>query len=232
VLTMPDPDIQGESTKASQVIVSLAFRFLVAVDIEGFSRRSAAAQAKMQDDLEHAMFEAAAQAGLDRNCWYRQLGGDGELAVLPADTNSLSLVADYPRNLALVLAEINGPSDPGSRLRVRMAIHHGTVFPGRFGPVGVAPITVSRLVDAQVLRHALKQRSDLDIALIVSTAVYDEVVKSGFNELDPNMFHRTNIRIKGTYLTGYPYDGSFIAAGPEVSSITSMWDGAVARTGA
>lgn len=231
MLIVPDPDIQGESTKASRVIGSLAFRFLVAVDIEGFSRRSASEQAKLQDDLEHAMSDAAAQAGLDRNCWYRQPGGDGELAVLPADTNSLSLVADYPRNLALALAEINRPSDPGSRLRVRMAIHHGTVFPGRFGPVGGAPILVSRLVDAQVLRHTLKQRKDLDIALIVSTAVYNEVVQSGFNELDPNMFYRANSRIKGTYYTGYLFDGSFITADPNVSSITSMWGAAVAGAG-
>jgi class 3 adenylate cyclase len=151
--------------------------------------------------------------------------------VLPADTNSLSVVADYPGNLALVLAEINRRSDPGSRLRVRMAIHHGTVFPGRFGPVGGAPIMVSRLVDARVLRQTLKQRSDLDLALIVSAAVYNEVVKSGFNELDPNKFHQTNIRIKGTYCTGYLHDGSFITRAPRVTSITSMRDSAVAGTG-
>jgi len=232
VLTTPDPDIQEMSTRASQVIVSLAFRFLVAVDIEGFSLRSAAEQAKVQDELERAMSEAAARAGLDRNRWYRQPRGDGELAVLPADANSLSLVADYPRNLALVLAEINRPSDPGSRLRVRMAIHHGTVFPGRFGPVGGAPIIVSRLVDAQVLRQALKQRSDLDIALIVSTAVYNEVVQSGFSELDPNMFNRTNIRIKGIYYTGYMHNGIFITRNSRVSSITQIRDDAVAGTGA
>lgn len=136
MLTIPDSGIPEEDGKRSQVTSGLAFRFLAAIDIEGFSQRSAAEQAKDQDDLEYVMSQAAAGAGLDRVAWYRQPRGDGELAVLPADTNGLSLVADYPRSLAAVLAEINRSADRRSRLRVRMAIHHGTVYPGRFGPVG------------------------------------------------------------------------------------------------
>jgi len=132
----PDPGIPEGSLTASPVSASLSLRFLVAIDIEGFSERSVAAQAKIQDDLEQAMSQAAASVGLDRKFWYHQPRGDGELAVLPADTNGLSLVADYPRSLASVLAETNRSADRGSRLRVRMAIHHGAVYPGRFGHVG------------------------------------------------------------------------------------------------
>jgi class 3 adenylate cyclase len=194
---VPDPGIPGAG--------SLDFRFLVNIDIEDFSQRSAAGQAQAQDDLEHAMSKAAASAGLDRATWYRQLGGDGELAVLPAGADGLSVVADYPRSLASELAEINRSPDRGSRLRVRMAIHHGTVYPGPLGPVSIGPITVSRLVDAPALRRILRQRPDLDIALIVSDAVYREVVQSGFHELDPEMFHRITIRVKGKSYIGYLY---------------------------
>jgi hypothetical protein len=86
-----------------------------------------------------------------------------------------------------------------------MAIHHGTVYPGRLGPVGKGPITVSRLVDAQVLRQALRQRTDIDIALIVSAAVYSEIVQSQFNELDPSVFRRTSVKAKGNSFIGYLY---------------------------
>jgi hypothetical protein len=183
----------------------LFFRFLTVIDIEGFSHRSAASQANAQDDLEHVMSEAAAHAGMDRRHWYRQARGDGELAVLDAATSSLSVVADYPGYLALALAEVNSHATPQSRLRVRMAIHHGTVSPGRFGPVGPAAITVSRLVDARVLRQALRQRDDLDIVLAVSAAVYDEVVRSRFRDLDPGTFRRFSIRSKGASYVGYLY---------------------------
>lgn len=197
VLTTPDSGIPVGS--------NLAFRFHLAVDIEGFSQLSVAEQVRSQDDLEYAMSEAAASASLDRPAWYRQPCGDGELAVLPVETDGLSLVADYPRMLASALAEINRSPDRGSRLRVRIAIHHGTCCPGRFGPVGNGPITVARLVDAPMLRQMLRQRTDLDLALIVSDAVYDEVIQSRFHELDPAMFQRAIIRIKRTTYVGYLY---------------------------
>jgi class 3 adenylate cyclase len=181
----------------------LAFRFLVAIDIEGFSLRGAAEQARAQDDLEKAMTPAAGDAGLDLRRWYRQPSGDGELAVLAEGTDGLSLVSDYPRELATAVAAANQVGDDTRRLRVRMAIHHGAVSPGRFGPVGAAPIAISRLVDAEIVREQLRQRSNLDIALIVSSTVYDEVIQSRLNGLNPEAFHRAAIRGKGISYVGY-----------------------------
>jgi hypothetical protein len=181
---------------------SLAFRFIVAVDVAGFSQRHAAEQARAQDDLEMAMAQAAASAGLQRERWYRQPSGDGELAVLPQGVDGLALVADYPRELAVGVANANRTSrEP--RLRLRLAIHHGAVMPGCFGPVGTALVTISRLVDAEVARQQLRQRSELDIALIVSATVYDEVIQSRLHNLDPEAFRRVLVRAKGIPYVGY-----------------------------
>jgi hypothetical protein len=230
VPTAPDLGV-GEAPRAPQVSASLNFRFVAVVDIEDFSRRSVAEQVKMHDSLEFALSEAAVSAGLDRERWYRQPRGDGELAVLPADTDSLALVADYPRSLAVVLGEINRHSGPASRLRVRMAIHHGAVYPGRFGPVGAAPIMAARLVDAQITRQALRRRADRDIVLIVSAAVFNEVVRSGLRELDPRMFYRTATRTKGTRCVGYLLapDRAFLAPGAEVYTVLENRNGATVR---
>jgi hypothetical protein len=181
---------------------SLAFRFLVAVDVAGFSQRHAAEQAKAQDDLEMAMAQAAASAGIGRERWYRQPTGDGELAVLPPGVDSLSLLADYPRALADSVADINR-ANRSARLRLRLAIHHGAVAPGRFGPVGTSLVAISRLVDAEVVRQQLRQRSDLDIALIVSATVYDEVIQSRLHDLDPEAFRRVLVRAKNISYIGY-----------------------------
>jgi class 3 adenylate cyclase len=187
---------------------NLAFRFLVAIDVEGFGQRHAAEQARVQNDLENTMAQAAANVRLTRERWYRQPGGDGELAVLPPGINGLHLVAEYPRRLAATVAEVNLARNSMPRLRIRLAIHHGAVMPGRFGPVG-ATVVVSRLVDAEVLRQHLRRRSDLDVALIVSATVYDEVVKSRLNNLNPEAFRRVIIRAKGSSYTGYLYQGTF-----------------------
>lgn len=200
------PGIPARGKTHTPGLDSLQFRFLVAVDIAGFSRRHAAEQARAQDDLEMAMAQAARSAGLERERWYRQPRGDGELAVLPQGAKGLSLVADYPRNLASSVADANR-ADHGPRLRLRLAIHHGAVAPGRFGPVGPALVAISRLVDAEVARQQLRQRDDLDIALVVSATVYDEVIQSRLHDLDPEAFRRVLIRAKGIPYVGYLCQG-------------------------
>lgn len=216
-----DLNIPYSRKKAGADATFLAFRFLVAVDVEGFSRRSASEQAKVQDDLEYVMSAAAAKSKLDRKNWYRQLGGDGELAVLPSATDGLRLVADYPRQLARMLAEINDRRAPEARLRVRVAIHHGAVSPGRFGPIGMAPIVISRLLDAPMLRQQLRQRNDLDLVLIVSATVYDEVIQSRFHGLDPDAFARVGLKVKGKTYVGYLHQEGSASQIPVPSVITS-----------
>jgi hypothetical protein len=187
---------------------SLDFRFLVGVDIVGFSQRHAAGQAKAQDDLDSAMTQAAEGAGLNRGRWYSQPRGDGDLAVLPLGINALSLLADYPRKLASAIADAN-LTNAESRLRVRLAIHHGIVVPGRFGPVGTALVTISRLLDAEAARQHLRRRSDLDVALIVSVTIYDEIVRSRLRDLNPEDFRRITTKAKGVSYIGYIYQDNF-----------------------
>jgi hypothetical protein len=206
-MTKPGGGVPAAGRRHAHDVKRLEFRFLVAIDVEGFSRRSAAEQALAQDDLERAVTQAAQEAGLDRQRWYRQPRGDGELAVLPEGADVLSLVSDYPRRLAATIAAVNQDGDRRPRLRVRMAIHHGAVSPGRFGygPVGLAPIVISRLVDAEIVRQQLRQHSNLDIALIVSATVYDEVIQSRLQGLHPEAFHRRIVRVKGDSYVGYVY---------------------------
>lgn len=180
----------------------LAFRYLVAVDVEGYSQRDMAQQARAQGALERALDRAAEGAGLGREHWYRQPGGDGELAILPEGVDGLSLVADYPRGLASSLADVNR-ANREPRLRLRLAIHHGAVAPGCFGPIGKALVAISRLADAEVARQQLRQRNDLDMTLIVSATVYDEVIQSGLCDLDPGDFRRVIVRAKGIPYVGY-----------------------------
>jgi hypothetical protein len=195
---------------------SLAFRFLLAVDIEGFSQRHTAEQAQVQNDLENVMTLAASSARLDRRRWYRQPRGDGELAVLPLGVNGLSVVADYPRELASAVAQVNLTGNGEFRLRVRLAIHHGATASGWFGPIGTAPVVVSRLVDAEIVRQQLRRRPDIDIALIVSAAVYDEIIQSRLRDLNPGCFRRVITRKKGVSCAGYLYQDSLAAQGYSV----------------
>jgi hypothetical protein len=190
----------------------LTFRFLVAVDAEGFSRYCAAEQASIQGDLDRALTTAAETAGMDRGQWTRQPRGDGELAELPLAADGLSLVADFPRQLAGAISDLNAARVAGPRLRIRMAIHHGAVSPGRFGSVGPALVAVTRLLDSRAVHLQLSREPGRDVSLIVSAAVYEEVVKTRFHGLCPEAFGKVPVQAKGLVYVGYLYQREFAGA--------------------
>jgi class 3 adenylate cyclase len=189
----------------------LAYRFLAAVDIEGFSKLDVLGQRRAQAALDQVLKAAASASGLDRRRWAVQVSGDGELAVLPPDTNGLRLVADYPREFARAVVAVNRARRSLPRLRIRLALHHGTIAPGQFGPVGQAPIVISRLLDSDALRRRLADNRDLDLAVVVSASLYHDVIQTRFRGLDPRDFAPVDFDAKGTSYVGYIYKGSWPA---------------------
>lgn len=179
----------------------LAYRYLAAVDIERFSSLHASDQVRMQDDLGQVLDIAATRVGLDRPLWQMEERGDGELAVLPADTDGPRLIADYPRELGDALREIN--RGRRSRLRIRLALHHGTVVQGRFGPAGQGPIVVSRLLDSDELRKYLERQAELDLVLMVSASLHNDVIETRLHNLDPAQFTRVDVLVKGRSYPSY-----------------------------
>ena len=179
----------------------LAYRYLAAVDVEGFSTLNALEQMETQADLGWALDFAADRANLCRARWQRQVRGDGELAILPRDTDGPSLIADFPRELAGALGEVN--KERQRRLRIRVAMHHGTLADGQFGAVGQGPIVVSRLLDSDELRKYLEQRAELDLALIVSACLFHDMIETRFHQLEPAEFKSIEVRIKGRCYPAY-----------------------------
>ncbi|MFD0852398.1 hypothetical protein ACFQ07_09205, partial [Actinomadura adrarensis] len=57
----------------------LVYRLLLAVDIQGYSKRTTIEQLRAQRQLSEALDGAASDIGLDRARWEKQVGGDGEL---------------------------------------------------------------------------------------------------------------------------------------------------------
>jgi hypothetical protein len=208
-VTLPDPsplrsrprtDAQAELIELS-TWPELTYRYLSAVDIEGFSSLYACDQLQMQTGLGQALDIAAARSGLDRSRWHSQVSGDGELAVLPPDTDGLRLIADYPHELACALHEVN--NGRRQRVRIRLALHHGPIIQGRFGPAGDSPVVVSRLLDSDDLRQYLSQRTALDLVTIVSASLHRDVIETRLHHLNPAEFVGTQVQVKGKCYEAY-----------------------------
>ncbi|MFI0483331.1 hypothetical protein [Actinomadura sp. 9N215] len=203
----------------------LSYRLLLAVDIQGYSKRDTREQLLAQRDLSEALDRAAHGAGLDRGRWDKQVGGDGELATLPDGTDPAAVAGEFVIGLAEALRDLNRETgddhdddhdddDRGEhgavgrrRLRVRLSLHHGTLTAGPFGPAGDAPIVVQRLLDAAPLRRLLVDDAARDLAYIVSDSLFEDVVRTGFCALPPEAFQAIKVTAKGAAFRGHILTG-------------------------
>ncbi|WP_207946986.1 hypothetical protein, partial [Actinomadura sp. 7K507] len=184
----------------------LSYRLLLAVDIQGYSKRDTREQLLAQRHLSDALDRAAHGVGLDRGRWDKQVGGDGELATLPDGIDPAPVAGDFVIGLAEALREIN--RDAGRfPLRVRLSLHHGTLTAGPFGPAGDAPIVVQRLLDAAPLRRLLARDADRDLAYVVSDTLFEDVVRTGFCTLPPRDFQAIKVTAKGAAFRGHILTG-------------------------
>ena len=181
----------------------LVYRLVVAVDIESYSKLNTLEQYEVQADLGDVLDQAATRAELDRETWDREIRGDGELSVLPADTDVAWVIARLTWELERALSERKAHGVGRPPLRLRVAMHYGTLTQGRFGPVGQAPIVVSRLLDARIARRALAESTKRDLVLIVSANLYHDVVETGFYGLDATRFSPVRVTVKGATYCGY-----------------------------
>lgn len=183
----------------------LVYRLLLAVDVVSYSRLDAHQQLRTQTALRSLLDACAASTGLEPSRWHRQVRGDGELVVLPPEIDITRVIGDFTREFEWALAELNTGRAPERRLRVRLAMHHGTLIPGPLGPAGDAPVVLCRLLDATPLREFLAVQPHRDLALIVSNSLYQDVVRTGFCPLDPADFTQIRVVIKEVPYCGYIY---------------------------
>jgi hypothetical protein len=184
----------------------LVYRLLFVVDIVNFSRLDTRHQAMAQTELSRVLDLAARRAYLDRKKWDRQPRGDGELSVLPPDTDVAWVVADFPHQIIRELENSEWPD-----LRLRMSLHHGALTAGHFGPVGDAPIVACRLLDARATRAALLSDASSGAVIVVSERLYRDVVTTRFHGLQPELFRRMQVSAKRKTYAGYICVGSPLA---------------------
>lgn len=156
------------------------------VDVEDYSTKDIIDQLAAQRGLAEVLDTAAEAAGLQRLTWERQDSGDGELAVLPEGESQSAAVGRFPFTLDAALRTLHRTDD--LLLRVRLAIHYGRVEPAAKGFAGNGPCDVARLVDAPAVRAALASVPAARIVLVLSPALFRDVIEQGRLDVHPEHF--------------------------------------------
>jgi hypothetical protein len=172
---------------------ALVHRCVIGIDIEKYSLgRTVHQQDITQRSLDEILRRGAQAAGLDRDVWIRQPGGDGELAILPADSDLSAVIGRFVRDIDDRLAEHNRIHGTGTQIRARMAIHLGLLQESALGFAGPALIVLSRLLNSQVLKDALAAVSGADLALLLSAPAY-EIVEADAHGLRRRAFREVEV---------------------------------------
>jgi hypothetical protein len=175
-------------------------RSLVAVDIEGYSRRDNQSQVELREMLRNVCNEAFRQIKVRPDA--RQDQGDSFLFLIKPDVAKARLVADLVREIGTALRPCNRNRLPEARMRLRMALHAGDVHLDGTGFGGEAVVAVMRLIDADALRNALKTAPD-DLAVIVSGQLHRDVVAQRYRGIDPADYREVQASCKGFTQAGW-----------------------------
>src|SRR5438876_1180070 len=126
----------------------------MAVDVEGFGRRTDTAQVRLRTALYSALERAMEDAGVRSESCRFDDRGDGVLILIPSNVPKNRVLAEFVPSLVALLHEHNVGRD--DRLRLRIAIHAGEVVHDQYGVTGGAVLTAMRLLDSAEMRTALQ----------------------------------------------------------------------------
>ncbi|OPC82191.1 hypothetical protein B4N89_15725 [Embleya scabrispora] len=176
-------------------------RTILLFDTERFSHRDDVVQAVLRRSLNAIVDQTLVAAGVEATLQYREDRGDGMIVLLGADVAKTAVLRSLLTLTPELLHDHNRLASRSAQMRLRMVLaageithdpHAGTVG----GIVGHDLNQACRLLDSDALRTALAERTDEESVLMVSTQVYEGVVRHGYRGVRPEHFERIELEVK------------------------------------
>ena len=161
-------------------------RSIMAVDIEGSTRRTNPVKEELREEVYRLVVEALYVAGIGSHHHDPLTDrGDGVLVLLrPADElpKPLLLSRLIPILASLLAAHNSGisPADQPRVLRLRAVIHAGEVHYDENGPFGEDLDVAFRLLDAPRFKTHLRNAT-VPLALVASDYIYQTIIRHGYD---------------------------------------------------
>ncbi len=171
-------------------------RTILLLDIERFSDRDDVEQAYLRRMLYAITDRALESAGIDETRRLRADRGDSVMELIDANAPVTALLRALLVEVPAQLRDVNRMASSSAQIRLRGVVATGYVAVDEHdGWVGTDLNNACRLLDAQLLRAALRERPH-DFALIVSDALYTGVVRHGHHGIPADEFHPVGVDTK------------------------------------
>ncbi|MDW4908566.1 hypothetical protein RB628_25315 [Streptomyces sp. ADMS] len=171
-------------------------RTILLLDIERFSDRDDVEQAYLRRMLYDITDRALERAGIDETRRLRADRGDSVMELIDANAPVTALLRALLVDVPAQLRAVNRMASSSAQIRLRGVVATGYVAVDEHeGWVGTDLNNACRLLDAQLLRAALRERPH-DFALIVSDALYTGVVRHNHPGIPADEFHPVGVDTK------------------------------------
>jgi hypothetical protein len=166
---------------------------VVRTDVVGFS-----ASRRNDEDrriIKQAIFDMtrAALEGVWPQCHWEDRG-DGLLIVVPSTIPTAKVIKDLHTALPTALRKHNRIYGATVRIQLRLAIDVGPVVSDGVGMSGESIVVATRLVDAPVLKEAIKDRR-ANLGVIVSRYVYESAIKHADDPMDSAGYRQVRVAV-------------------------------------
>ncbi|WP_052069814.1 hypothetical protein [Streptacidiphilus albus] len=176
--------------------VDALHRWIMVLDVEGFSTLLDPAQGMLREEMYRVLDESQAEAGLAAGDLDVEDRGDGALLVARPDLPPRLLAGRFVRALHDVLQERSQGTDSGHGLRLRLSMHQGLASPDPRGWSGDAVNMAFRLVDCEPLREVLRSAVGAPLVFAVSDTVFHDVIRHSYRSMDPAAYLPADIEVK------------------------------------
>jgi tetratricopeptide (TPR) repeat protein len=173
------------------------YRSILAVDIESFGMRSRTnpIRLRLRRRLLRTCISVLHKAGVGDGRYTVADTGDGYLFFIEPQAQKSKLLDAVITRLGKVLEAGNRDRPVAERMRLRVAFHAGDVLSDPEHMHGNPTIVACRLLDSAPLRATLRATA-APFAMIVSDMIYEDIVKHGYGQIDPDAFHAVAVREK------------------------------------
>jgi hypothetical protein len=193
----------------------IAVRMGFGVDIVGYSIRTAPQKNDVQHRLASLVRRVLSELNLRLEQTDRQPNGDGMIVFLPATVElHRALPGLIQAWTGLLTADNQRFQD---RMRLRMATVVGPIGLAALGFSGRTPVEAARLLDSDVLRHALLEDPHVDLAVLISDQLHQYVIDEGHHGLDATQLQRHLIEIKEYRKNAWLWTPSWDRKAPEAT---------------
>ncbi|MFF1331700.1 hypothetical protein ACFVYM_24815 [Streptomyces sp. NPDC058298] len=178
-------------------------RTILLVDIERYSDRDDVEQAYLRRMLYDITDRTLQRAGIDETLRLRADRGDSVMELIDANAPVTALLRALLSEVPAQLRAVNRMASRSAQIRLRAVLATGYVAVDEHdGWVGSDLNHACRLLDADILRAALRERAD-DFALCVSDPLYGGVVRHDHPGIPADGFHEVIVDSKNGPLTAW-----------------------------